>query len=57
MTLVHGEIQNAQMSDGAETYSLLTYGFMVALMRQALVNDDLRAFDIGLKGLAALLRV
>jgi hypothetical protein len=46
----HGEFQYGQMTDGAETYSLLTYGRMVALTRQALVNDDLRAFDVGLKG-------
>jgi hypothetical protein len=46
----HGEFKYGQMSDGAEIYSLLTFGRMVALTRQAIVNDDLRAFDVSLKG-------
>jgi hypothetical protein len=46
----HGEFQYGQMSDGAETYALLTYGRMVSLTRQALVNDELRAFDVALAG-------
>jgi hypothetical protein len=41
----HGEFKYGAMSDGAETYSLLTYGRIVALTRQAIVNDDLRGFD------------
>lgn len=46
----HGEFQYGQMADGAEVYSLLTYGRMVALTRQAMVNDELRAFDVSLAG-------
>ena len=41
----HGEFKYGSVSDGAETYSVLTYGRIVALTRQALINDDLRAFD------------
>lgn len=41
----HGEFKYGAMTDGKETYSLLTYGRIVSLTRQALINDDLRAFD------------
>lgn len=41
----HGEFKYGSLSDGAETYALTTYGRIVALTRQAIVNDDLRAFD------------
>jgi len=41
----HGEFKYGQLTDGKETYGLLTYGRIVSLSRQALVNDDLRAFD------------
>ena len=41
----HGEFQYGAVSDGKETYSLLTYGRIVSLTRQAIVNDDLRGFD------------
>jgi len=40
-----GEFKYGKMVDGAETYSVVTYGRIVALTRQAIVNDDLRAFD------------
>ncbi len=43
-TSEHQEFQYGSMSDGAETYSVITYGRMVNLTRQALINDDLRAF-------------
>lgn len=46
----HGEYQYGSMSDGAETYALVTYGRIVSLTRQAMVNDDLRAFDTVLAG-------
>lgn len=49
----HGEYQYGKASDGAETYALLTYGRMISLTRQALVNDDLRAFDVALAGFGA----
>jgi len=41
----HGEFKYGSMTDGKETYSMLTYGRIVALTRQAIVNDDLRGFD------------
>lgn len=41
----HGEFKYGAMSDGGETYSVLTYGRIVSLTRQAIVNDDLRAFE------------
>jgi hypothetical protein len=41
----HGEFTYGTMKDGAETYSVVTYGRIVSLTRQAIVNDDLRAFD------------
>lgn len=40
-----GEFKYGKMVDGAETYSVVTYGRIVSLTRQAIVNDDLRAFD------------
>lgn len=46
----HGEYQYGTISEGAETYALLTYGRMVAITRQTLINDDLRAFDVALSG-------
>jgi hypothetical protein len=41
----HGEFKYGAMTDGKETYSLLTYGRIVPFSRQALINDDLRGFD------------
>lgn len=41
----HGEFTYGTLADGAEKYSVVTYGRIVALTRQAIVNDDLRAFD------------
>lgn len=41
----HGEFKYGTFSDGAETYSILTYGRTVGFTRQALLNDDLRAFE------------
>ena len=49
----HGEFQYGKMLDGGETYELLTYGRIVALTRQAMVNDDLRAFDTMLSSFGA----
>ncbi|MDO9032871.1 MAG: hypothetical protein Q7V09_20785 [Hydrogenophaga sp.] len=40
-----GEFQYGQIKDGGETYSVVTYGRMVAFTRQAMINDDLRSFD------------
>lgn len=41
----HGEFKYGAMTDGKETYTLLTYGRIVSFSRQALINDDLRGFD------------
>jgi hypothetical protein len=41
----HGEFKYGTMSDGGETYAVLTHGRIVGLTRQAIVNDDLRGFD------------
>lgn len=41
----HGEFKYGTMKDGAETYAVITYGRIVALTRQAIINDDLRGFD------------
>ncbi|QOR55728.1 MAG: prohead protein [Phage 65_10] len=54
----HGEFKYGSLSDGAVTYGLSTFGLIVALTRQAIVNDDLRAFDrmvTGFGGAAARL--
>jgi hypothetical protein len=41
----HGEFKYGTMTDGAESYAVITYGRIVSLTRQAIINDDLRAFD------------
>lgn len=41
----HGEFKYGTLSDGKETYAVVTYGRIVSLTRQAIINDDLRAFD------------
>ena len=41
----HGEFKYGMMKDAGETYAVLTYGRIVSLTRQAIINDDLRAFD------------
>lgn len=41
----HGEFKYGSMTDGKETYSVLTYGRIVGFTRQSIVNDDLRGFD------------
>lgn len=40
-----GPFPEETMTEGREVYSLGTYGKIFAITRQALVNDDLRAFD------------
>jgi phage major head subunit gpT-like protein len=39
------EFQYAALSDGQEVYSLSTYGRIVSITRQTLINDDMGAFD------------
>ena len=41
----HGEFKYGRMTDGAENYALATYGRIVPVSRQSIVNDDLRSFD------------
>jgi hypothetical protein len=41
----HGEFKYGTMQDAGETYAVVTYGRIVALSRQAIINDDLRGFD------------
>lgn len=48
-----GEFKYGSLSDGAESYALVTYGRIVSLSRQAIVNDDLRAFDRLVAGFGA----
>jgi phage major head subunit gpT-like protein len=40
-----GEYQHAALADSKEQYALSTFGRKVVLTRQALINDDLGAFD------------
>lgn len=40
-----GEYTYGTMTDAATSYNVITYGKIVALTRQAIINDDLRAFD------------
>ncbi|GHE50955.1 hypothetical protein GCM10019059_07650 [Camelimonas fluminis] len=40
-----GEYEYAALSEGVEKYALATYGRIVPITRQALINDDLGAFD------------
>lgn len=41
----HGEFKYGTMTDAGTSYALVTFGRMVSLSRQAIVNDDLRAFE------------
>jgi len=39
-----GEYRNGSMSDGASTFKLATFGKILSISRQALINDDLASF-------------
>ena len=41
----HGEFTRGSIGEGKETYKVDTYGTVFAITRQAIVNDDTRAFD------------
>ncbi|KKL79886.1 hypothetical protein LCGC14_2010350 [marine sediment metagenome] len=41
----HGEFKSGSMAEGEETYKLATYGRIIGISRQAIVNDDLGAFS------------
>lgn len=40
-----GEYKHGSIGEGAETYKVLTYGKIFGLTRQAIINDDLNAFE------------
>lgn len=40
----HGEFRRGTMGEAKESYQLLTYGKVVGITRQAIINDDLGAF-------------
>lgn len=40
-----GEYQRASLSEGVEKYSIATYGRIIAITRQTIINDDLGAFE------------
>lgn len=48
-----GEFTYGTLTDAGETYGLATYGRIVTLSRQAVVNDDVRAFDRIITGFGA----
>jgi HK97 family phage prohead protease len=41
----HGEYKRGAMGDAAEKFKLETFGRIISITRQAIVNDDLSAFD------------
>lgn len=44
----HGEFKRGSLAESKETYSLATFGKIIGLTRQAMINDDLGAFsDLG----------
>lgn len=45
-----GEYQNGTLNESSETYRGAKYGRMVALTWEAILADDLRAFEQGLRG-------
>ncbi|OWV79571.1 hypothetical protein ATY77_26655 [Rhizobium sp. R634] len=40
----HGEFKRGTIAEGKESYKIATYGKIVAITRQVLINDDLDAF-------------
>jgi len=40
-----GEYKHSKLIDGAETFQIRTYGKIISVTRQGIVNDDLSAFD------------
>lgn len=50
------EYSYGSISDGKESYRVLTYGRGIQVSRQAIVNDDLRGFDRALTGFAGAAR-
>jgi len=40
----HGEFRRGTMGEGSESYAIATYGKIIGITRQAIINDDLGAF-------------
>lgn len=51
-----GEFKRGKILDAKETYQVFTYGRIIGISRQAIVNDDLSAFDRTPRALAAAAR-
>lgn len=45
LVLEGAEFKRGSVSDAKETYAILTYGRILSISRQALINDDLSALD------------
>lgn len=52
----NGEFKYGTLSDGKETYSMLSYGRILGVTRETLIDDDLRAFDRIATGFSASAR-
>lgn len=52
----HGEFEYSSLSDSGISYSVTTYGRIVSITRQALINDDLKSFDRLIQSFAASAR-
>mgnify|MGYP003575941386 CR=1 FL=1 len=55
-TSEHGEFKYGTLMDAGEKYAVVTYGRIVPLTRQAMINDDLRGFDRLVSAFAASAR-
>lgn len=51
-----GEFKRGKILDNKETYQVFTYGRIIGISRQAIINDDLNAFDRTPRSLAAAAR-
>jgi len=49
----HGEFKYGKVSDGKESYSVITRGRIINFTRQMVINDDLRALDRMIAGFGA----
>lgn len=49
----HGEFKYGKISDGKESYSVITRGRIINFTRQMVINDDLRALDRMITGFGA----
>ncbi len=51
-----GEFKYGTLSDGKETYGVVSYGRILGITRETIINDDLRAFDRIATGFSASAR-